>query len=267
MALTVSLPNADLATLFQQAVTALAQVIETKPESDRLLAEMVRISGQALKAAGAGVWVTETPDRPELVLEHNLIQLQLMGAGVAIPGVTVAIRRCAREGKPLIVPAFFVDHETVDSPVNPSPHELLFVPMKLHGKVAMVLAMAVPPPAMNDAGMHRTFLNFLIRMVGSVEQTLTERHLNLIEKDRGTSNKLVRFTERVHKHLFLSQVSVDIANLARDAMEADRVTVELYPRMRKKVMAVSNVDEPNKRAHVFQVQRLIFDYVRDRGRL
>jgi hypothetical protein len=267
MSVSVTVPHPDLATTLQHAVAALAKAIEGKPEMDQLLAEMVRISGQALKAGGAGVWVAENADRPELVLEHNLAQLQLMasgaGGGGAIPGIKIAIRRCAREAKPLIVPAFFVDAETVDTPVNPSPFELLFVPMKLHGKVAMVLMMAVPPPPANDPGVHRTLLNFLIRMAGSVEQSLTDRHLTLLEKDRGTSSKLVRFTDRVHKHLFLGQVAVDIANLTRDALEADRVTVELYPRTHKKVMAVSNVDEPNKRAHVFQVQRLLFDYVRD----
>jgi hypothetical protein len=257
-------PNPDLATVLQQAINSLASVIESKPDSDRILAEMVRLSGQAMQAGGAGVWATETPDKPDLILEHNLPSLQLMVNGVVIPGMTIAVRRCAREGKPLIVPAFFVDHDSADAPVNPSPFELLFVPMKMHGKVALVLVMAVPPPPMHDTTIHRTYLNFLAKMVGSVEQTLTERHLSLMEKDRGTSNKLVRFADQVHKHLFLGQVAVDISNLVRDVMEAERVTVELYPRLRKKVMAVSNVDEPNKRAKVFQVQRLIFDYVRDR---
>jgi len=264
MSLTVTLPNSDLASVLQQAIASLGKIIEGKPESDQLLAEMVRISGEALKAGGAGVWVTEHPERPELVLEHQLAQIQLMNGEKVVTGVMTAVRRCAREAKPLIVPAFFLEQDAVDAPQNPSPFELLYVPMKLHGKVAMVLMMAVPPPPMNDAGLHRTYLNFLIRMAGAVEQSLAERHLQLIEKDRGTSSKLVRFAEQVHKHLFVGQVAVDISNLARDVMEADRVTVELYPRMRKRVVAVSNVDEPNKRAHVFQVQRLIFDYVRDR---
>jgi hypothetical protein len=187
-----------------------------------------------------------------------------MTEGEVAAGVVSGVRRCAREGKPLIVPAFFMETEGGDAPVNPSPMELMFVPMRLHGKVAMVLVMAVPPPPVTDGSVHRTYLNFLARMVGSVEQTLTERHLSLMEKDRGTSNKLVRFTDEIHKHLFLSQVTVDIANLARDVLSADRVTVEAYPRVRKRVTAVSNVDEPNKRANLFQVQRLIFDYVRDR---
>src|SRR5436309_1608969 len=65
----ITLPNPDLATTLQQAVASLAKIIETKPDADRLLAEMVRLSGQALQAVGAGVWVTETPDRPELILE------------------------------------------------------------------------------------------------------------------------------------------------------------------------------------------------------
>ena len=68
----------------------------------------------------------------------------------------------------------------------------------------------------------------------------------------------------MHKHLFLGPVAADISNLARDVLEADRVTVELYPRLKKKVIAVSNVDEPNRRGAMMQVQRLIFDYVRDR---
>jgi hypothetical protein len=254
----------DLATALQQAINALAKVIEGKPTSDRLLAEMVRLSGQALNAGGAGVWVTEIPEKPELILEHQLAPLGLMAEGEVIPGVISGVRRCAREGKPLIVPAFFMETDGADAPVNPSAMELMFVPMKLHGKVAMVLVMAVPPPGVTDGSVHRTYLNFLARMVGSIEQTLTERHLNLMEKDRGTSNKLVRFTDEIHKHLFLSQVTIDIANLARDVLSADRVTVEAYPRVRKRVTAVSNVDEPNKRANLFQVQRLIFDYVRDR---
>jgi hypothetical protein len=254
----------DLATVLQQAVQALGKVIEAKPATDRILAEMVRLSGAALQAGGAGVWVTENPDKPELILEHQLGGLQLLAEGAAIAGVVTGVRRCAREGKPLIVPAFYVESEGVDSPMNPSAMELLFVPMRLHGKAAMVLMMAVPPPPVSDGTLHRTFLNFLARMVGAVEQTLTERHLSLMEKDRGTSNKLVRFTDEIHKHLFLGQVTVDIANLSRDVLEAERVTVEAYPRVRKRVLAVSNVDEPNKRANLFQVQRLIFDYVRDR---
>ncbi len=264
MSLAVTLPNPDLAMQLQQAVAALAKIIEAKPESDHLLSEMVRISGEAIKAGGAAVWVTEQPERAELVLEHQLAAIQLMQGETVITGVMTAVRRCAREAKPLIVPAFFLEPDAVDSPQNPSPFELLYIPMKLHGKVAMVLMMAVPPPPPSVNDLHRTYLNFLIRMVGAAEQSLAERHLQLMEKDRGTSNKLVRFAEQVHKHLFVAQVAIDISNLARDVMEADRVTVELHPRMRKKVVAVSNVDEPNKRAHMFQVQRLIFDYVRDR---
>ncbi len=254
----------DLAAGLQGAVNGLAKVIESKPATDRLLAEAVRLSGQALHAGGAGVWVTESADRPELILEHQLVGLGLMLEGEVSAGVVSGVRRCAREGKPLIVPAFFMETDGGDAPVNPSPMELLFVPMKLHNKTAMVLMMAVPPPGVVDGSVHRTYLNFLARMVGSVEQTLTERHLSLMEKDRGTSNKLVRFTDEIHKHLFLGQVTVDIANLARDVLAAERVTVEAYPRVRKRVTAVSNVDEPNKRANMFRLQKLIFDYVRDR---
>ena len=102
------------------------------------------------------MWVTENPDRPELILEHNLPALQLLAEGVPARGAVAGVRRCARESKPLIVPPFFTEQETggvvpgigggVDVPANPSPFELLFVPMKLHGKVGLVLLMAVPPP-------------------------------------------------------------------------------------------------------------------------
>jgi len=273
-------PPQDLATALQQATTALQKVLETKPDTDRLMAEMVRICGQALQAGAAGVWVTENPDKPELILEHNLPALMLLVEGVPARGAVAGVRRCARESKPLIVPPFFTEHEGgggmggVDVPANPSPFELLFVPMKLHGKVGLVLLMAVPPPPQTagtpggaPAGhdsLHRTYLNFLTRQVASVEQSLTERHLTLMEKDRGRSSKLVQFAQQVHKHLFLGPVAADLSNLARDVLEADRVTVELYPRLKKKIIAVSNVDEPNRRGAMMQVQRLIFDYVRDR---
>jgi hypothetical protein len=260
----------DLVTILQQAVAALQQQIDTKPDTDRLVAEMVRIGGQALHAGGAGVWVTEIPDKPELILEHNLPALQLLVEGVPNKGVTAGVRRCTREAKPLIVPPFFSEADAgaagpaVDVPVNPTPFELLYVPMRLHGKVGLVLVMAVPPPPPTDTAFHRTVLNFLTRLVGMVEQSLTERHLGLIERDRGISNKLVRFADQVHKHLFLGQVAADISNLSRDILDADRVTVEVYPKLKKKVVAVSNVDEPNKRGTVMQIQRLLFDYVRDR---
>ena len=200
----------DLAAVLQHAITELAKVIASKPESDKLLAEMVRLSGQALRGGGAGVWVTETLDKPELILEHNLVGLQLMMNGAPIAGVTAAVRRCAREAKPLIVPAFFMDGENADTPMNPSPYALLFVPLKMHARVSLVMAMAVQPPPADDTRLIRTYLNFLTRMVGSIEQTLAERHLSLIEKDRGQASKLVRFADQVHKHLFLGQVAVDI---------------------------------------------------------
>lgn len=264
MTATITANKPDLATTLQNAVASLNQVIQTQPDSDRLLAEMVRLSGCALGAGGAGVWITDKPDRPELILEHNLQPLGFLTSEAVLPGLLRAVRRSAREGKSLIVPPFFVEAEAGDTPVNPSPLELLFVPMKLHGKVAMILLVAIPPAADNDIDMHRTCLNFLARMVNTCEANLTERHLTLIEKDRGTSSKLVRFTDEIHKHLFVQQTATDIANLGRDVLDADRVTVELYPRMKKKVIAVSNVAEPNKRAAVFQLQRLLFDYVRDR---
>ena len=259
----------DLATILHSATEALRLVIESKPETNRLLAEMVRLSGGALNAGAAGTWVTETPDAPELILEHNLGPIGLMVNGAPLAGLNVAVRRSTREGKPVIVPAFFVDdpghsqaHAGTETPSNPSPFELLFIPMRLRGKVSMVLMMAVQPS--NNAGMHRTQINFLQKMVGAVEQTLTLRHLSLMEKSHGATSSILKFAEQVHKHLFVGQVAVDIANLVRDAVSADRVTVELYPRARKKVVAVSNVDEPNKRSVVFQAQRLILDYVRDR---
>src|SRR4051812_40440368 len=103
-------PN-DIAAVLQQATVALQKVIETKPDTDRLLAEMVRICGQALGAGAAGVWVTENPDRPELILEHNLPALMLLVEGVPARGAVAGLRRCAREGKPLIVPPFFSEQE------------------------------------------------------------------------------------------------------------------------------------------------------------
>src|SRR3954463_12264778 len=116
MSLTVTLPNSDLATLLQQAVSSLATIIDTKPESDHLLAEMVRISGEALKAGAAAVWGTEQPERPELVLEHQLAPIQLMQGESVITAPIPPARRCAREAKPLIVPAFFLENDAVDSP-------------------------------------------------------------------------------------------------------------------------------------------------------
>lgn len=254
-----STPDAAL----QETVRALAAFAEGRPEMDRLLAETVRRAGGALNAGGAAIWVTEAADHPELVLEHQLSALGLADDGQALPGLVLAVRRCAREGKPLIVPSFFVDNESNDLPVNPTPYELLFIPLRLHGKVAMVLAVAVPPTG--DGNQHRTQITFLQRMAAVVETKLTERHLKQLEKDRGVAGKIVQFAQHVHKHLKLPQVAIDIANLVRDVIGAQRVTVELYPRFRRKVVAVSNVDEPNKRGAIFQVQRLIFDYVRDRN--
>lgn len=260
----VTFSPADQATVFQSAAEALTRVIAEKPGTDRILAEMVRLCGGALQAGAAGTWVTETPDSPQLILEHNLGPVGLLVNNAPLAGLTVAVRRAARESKPLIVPAFFVESDAgPDVPANPSPYELLFIPMRLHGKVAMVLLIAVAPS--NDANRHRLQINFLQKMVAAVEQTLTERHLSLIEKDRGTTTRILKFSEEVHKHLFVGQVAVDIANLVRDAVEADRVTVELYPRRRKKVVAVSNVDVPSKRSIIFQAQRLVLDYVRDRN--
>jgi hypothetical protein len=263
--MTASAP--DLMTLLTSAQEALKQVIATKPDPERLLAEMVRLCGGALAAGGAGTWVTQTPETAQLILEHNLAGLGLFANNAPIAGLNVAVRRAAREAKPVIVPPFFVEEPGasgggVEVPSNPSPLELLFIPMKMHGKVAMVLMMATTPG--RDAGMHRTQINFLQKMVGAVEQTLTERHLNLMEKGHGDTSTILKFAEQVHKHLFVREVGIDIANLVRDAVHADRATVELYPKTRKKIVAVSNVDEPSKRSAIFQAQRLILDYVRDR---
>jgi hypothetical protein len=258
----------ELANTLQRAVGALQAVVDSEPETDRLLAEMVRICAEALVAGGAGVWVTETPDKPELVLEHNLAALQIRVEGVPVKGVVAGVRRCVREGKPLVVPPLFSgqrrDDVAGETPENPCALELLFVPLRLHGKVQMVLLLAVPAAGEGDRSLVRTRLNFLARQAGMVEQALTQRHLTLMESDRGRSGKLVRFAQQVHKAVWIRSVAADVANLARDVLEAARVTVEVYPGLKKRVVAVSNVDEPNRRGTIMRVQRLIGDYVRER---
>lgn len=257
----------DPADELQRAGAEFQQVIAAKPESDHLLAELVRIASRALRAAGAGVWVTEHPEKPELIIEQHLPALQILVEGVTAKGITTGVRRCAREAKPLIVPPMFTGEDALDagdSPSNPTPLELMFMPVRLQQKVGMVLMLAVPPASESDTSRHRAYLNFLAAQIAALEETLAQRHLSLVEKDRGHSNKLMRFAEQVHKHLFLGEVAADVSNLARDVLEAQRVTVEFYPKRKKRITAVSNVDEPSKRSTTAQVQRLIFDYVRDR---
>src|SRR5207244_4170057 len=103
---------------------------------------------------GAGVWVTESPDKPELILEHNLPALQILVEGVVAKGINTNVRRCAREGTPLVVPPqSAANHETLDAPANPTPFELLLAPLRFSGiggaagagaGAGMVLLLAVP---------------------------------------------------------------------------------------------------------------------------
>src|SRR5262245_8518303 len=97
--MTVSAP--DLATILASAQEALKQVIAAKPDPERLLAEMVRLCGGALSAGGAGTWVTQTPETAQLILEHNLAALGLFVNNAPIAGLNVAVRRAARELKPV----------------------------------------------------------------------------------------------------------------------------------------------------------------------
>ncbi len=140
MTTTFTFAPPDISDASHQAIAAFTQVIQQKPELDKLLGEMIQISGRTLEAAGAGIWVTENPDNPELIIEHNLAQMGLMKSNRTLPGLAIAVRRTAREGKPLIVPPYFVDNEAHDLPVNPSPYELLLSPIRMAGKVTMVLA-------------------------------------------------------------------------------------------------------------------------------
>lgn len=249
----------------RQAETQLHHLTATAPAVDQLIAQAVNLMGSALNAAGAAIWVTDNPDRPNLILEHQLSNLKLIDGGKAVAGVMLAVRRSAREGKPLIVPPMFSEQDQPGEQAvsNPSHFELLYVPMRLHNRPAMVLAMAVQPSDNHE--IHRMRITFLQRMLGMVEVTMTERHLSLMEKDRGIAANLVEFSQQIHKRLLLNQVAIDLANLSRALVQAERVSVELYPRLRRKITAVSNVDEPNKRSALFQAQRLIFDYVRDRA--
>jgi len=246
----------------QQALAALTLLIARRPPADRLLAEMVRHIETALHAAGAAVFLSDNPDHPDLFIEHHLAPLGLTVNAEPLPGFVSAVRRTVREAKPLVVPAFFADSESSGLPVNPTPHELLFIPMRLQGKVALILALALPPAA--DAAGHHGHIQFIQRMLSAVEASLTDRHLRLVEKDRGANGQLVTFAEQVHKHLLTAQVAADIANLSRDLLGAQRVTVQLYAR-RRKIAAVSNVDEPNKRSVLFLAHRLVLDYVHERN--
>ncbi len=201
----------------QQAIEAFTHVIQQKPELDKLLGEMIQISGRTLEAAGAGIWVTENPDNPELIIEHNLAQMGLMKSNRTLPGLAIAVRRTAREGKPLIVPPYFVDNEVCRK--NPSPYELLLSPIRVgkdHGACRTGDHRRQPP---SHAPHCATF-----DRAGRRKHDRTPA--SLMEKDRGHAGKLVQFAQQVHGHLHLREVAVDVANLSRGLLEAQRVTVE-----------------------------------------
>jgi hypothetical protein len=166
--------------------------------------------------------------------------------------IVEAVQRTIKEVKPLVLPpagAGPVD-PGAETPSNQCAYPLFFKPLKAADQVAMVVQMIGGENLTPHD--YRSVVGLLDQIGEAAETYLAHRRAAVLDDDRKSLARLVKYTEGVHNSLDTQKVIYQVANLGRDAVACDRVVVWIDPQVKRGLRAVSGVDKPDRRAVLMQ---------------
>lgn len=199
----------------------------------------------ALASIGGVVWTKATADAPlEIAFHINFNQLPLATSDTARTQHTRLLQRVSAAAEPLLVPPDTAGDST--SSGNPTPHLLIFAPLKIDRQVTGLVEIFQRPGG--GPATQRGYLRFLVQMADLASEFLKNRRLEELSQEQQFWYELQQFSRQVHSSLDPHQVALTIANESRRIIGCDRVAISLAQGRQQRILAVSGLDSIERRA-------------------
>ena len=237
------LPPAEAWRELEIVLDEIAGLAESDLPANEFHGRVLERLASLLSAAGGMIWRFQGHDRPELDCQLNL--------GEALGGDRQELERheqlatATRDaGEPRQVPPAYRDGQLA----NASPWCVLLCPVAVKGVVELVIELLLRPDG--RAAALEGYLR-IIRTAGELVEQHHRRQAAKTSQERATElRSLLDFQTRIHEHLELNQTAAAIANESRRTLACDRVTVLANRGGKPRVIAISGVDDFDRRSGV-----------------
>ncbi len=242
-------PNPQLVRATPRRVEQLAREIADLASNESTVEHffgqlLVRVT-EALAALGGAVWLGDE----EAVTQISQIQWDRRFDAEQRSAHHDLLRQIMRSQKPYSVPPAMRiasnDPATVQW-VNPSDCLVLLVPVLVAGRSRAVIEVLQRPE--RGALAEQGYLRFLAQMGEHAEMFLSRLELTRLEDERRWLEKLDRFTTTIHGQLDIRRLAYTIVNESRQLIPGDRVSLLAGEGRGARLMAVSGLDNINRRA-------------------
>lgn len=222
-------------------------------EPPQFFANFLQLSVAATGSAGGAIWVLQSDKQPQCYCHVEIERCNINDSSQQRV-IVEAVLSSAQQGKTLVLPAgAAVAGSAIDSaqaPRNSCNHTIFFRPLRAADQVSMVLQLiAVETLTQED---YPTIAGLCEQVGETAETYLAHRRAVVLDDDRKSLARLLKYAESVHSSLDPERVAYEIANHGREAIGCNRLVVWIDPTVKRGLRAVSGVDKPDRRAVLLQ---------------
>jgi multidrug efflux pump subunit AcrA (membrane-fusion protein) len=233
---------------FESLLSELARLAKSEMSFQRVAQSLLDQTVHLLAAVGGAVWLGQWPAPLRLECELNSQSLE---RDPELNFHEQLLEQARREGDTLVVPP---GGTTIDSRIlpNPTDYTLLIGPLKVDQDVVGLIELIQRPTA--SAAAIRGNRRLLALVCELAADHLRRHELRQLRDQRLQTQQFEAFLARIHGSLDLPAVAFEVANVGRQLIDCDRVTVAIRKGHAFRLLAVSGVDSINRRSNA--VRRL-----------
>jgi multidrug efflux pump subunit AcrA (membrane-fusion protein) len=233
---------------FESLLSELARLAKSEMSFSRVAQSLLDQTVHLLAAVGGAVWLGQWPAPLRLECELNC---QCLESDAEQGFRSQLLEQARREGDTLVVPP---GGTTIDSRIlpNPTDYTLLVGPLKIDQDVVGLIELIQRPTA--SAAAIRGNRRLLALVCELAADHLRRHELRQLRDQRLQTQEFEEFITRIHGSLDLPTVAFEVANVGRQLIDCDRVTVAIRKGHAFRLLAVSGVDAVNRRSNA--VRRL-----------
>jgi len=234
----------------RRLVREVGELTESTREPGRYFPAFLQKVTAALVARGGAMWFPEPGGRWAPRFHVNIPNEMLHG--IEPEGIgelhEAALSHVGEEGETLVLSPGQGLPDNADGPVNPSNFTLIFAPVLLDGRA--VAALQVLQDADRHPQAYQGFAEFAGQMARQTASFLRQVRLRTLDEEQQVWSGLLQLQSKIHDSLDPARVAMNLANLGREALDADRLSVGLRVGRRVKVLAVSGQDTIDRHGHL-----------------
>ena len=236
-----------------ELVEAVAKLSSSELSPREFYAQLMDRTVPALAAVGGAVWTNEPGGTLHLQYQVNLPKTLLSEREEGGRHAQL-IKDVLRTGKAKLVPPKSGPADSQQG-ANPTEFVLVLCPWRLD-EVPVGVVEVFQRPGMSPS-VQQGYLRFLTIICELVADFHRNHQLRGFRERIEQFGRFELFTERVHGSLNLTTTAYRVANEGRRFAGCDRVSVAVVRGSKCRLLAISGVDSPNRRANVVrQLERL-----------